>query len=56
MKLRSIYEAYDKTLGNSIAQKYHQEPAQIKAWVQVIDPDYAYAPWILKQLKENTPS
>ena len=56
MKLRSIYEAYDKTLGNSIAQKYHQEPAQIKAWVQVIDPDYAYAPWILKQLKENTPT
>lgn len=56
MKLRTIYEAYDKNLGNSIARKYDQDPTVIKAWVQAIDPNYTYAPWILKQLKQNTPS
>ena len=56
MKLKTIYEAYDKNLGNSIAQKYDQDPTTIKAWVQTIDPNYTHAPWILKQLKENTPT
>ena len=56
MKLKTIYEAYDKNLGNSVAKKYNQDPTTIKAWVQTIDPNYTHAPWILKQLKENTPT